>query len=181
MEEGRYPSVDAVRYWTVLSASSVLKHLWLGQAREFNIPNPIPILLPPYRPFTLPILPSSSCDIRINIFHCCKHRHNVQTKSQTRIHSNFTLKCKDALLSLKKHYPYVNNWIIDFSYKTDVSGAETRFWILRISLFHFESTKSQISDMRWRSKFIQGRPKVGVQYILYIIQYTVYLLLAHSV
>lgn len=120
-----------VRYWTVLSASSVLKHLWLGQAMEFNIPQPLPILLPPYRPFTHPILPSSSRDIRINIFHCCKHRHNVQTKSQTRSHSSFYLQCKGALLSLKKRYPYVNNWSIDFSCKTDNSGAETRFWIFK--------------------------------------------------
>jgi len=120
-----------VRYWTVLSASSVLKHLRLGQAMEFNIPQPPPILLPSYRPFTHSILPSSSRDIRINISHCCKHLHNVQTKSQTRIHSSFYLQCKDALLSLKRLYLYVNNWIIDFRCKTDVSGAETRFWIFK--------------------------------------------------
>jgi hypothetical protein len=111
----------------MLSASSVLKHLWLGKAMEFNIPKPLPILLPPYRPFTHPILPSSSRDIRINISHCRKHPRNVQTKSQTRIYSSFSLQCKDALLSLKKPHPYVNNWIIDFSFKTDASGAETRF------------------------------------------------------
>lgn len=143
-----------VRYWTVLSASSVLKHLRLGQAMEFNIPQPLPILLLSYRPFTHPILPSSSRDIRINISHCCKHLHNVQTKSQTRIHSSFYLQFRDALLSLKRRYPYVNNWIIDFRCKTDVSGAETRFGFSRISLFRFESTKSQISETSCRSKFI---------------------------
>jgi hypothetical protein len=126
-----------VRYWTVLSASSVLKHLWLGPAMEFNIPQPLPILLPPYRPFTHPILPSSSRDIRINISHCRKHPHNVQTKSQNFIRSSFSLQCKDAFLSLKTRYPYVNNWIIDFSCKTDVSGAETRIWIFKNFLIPF--------------------------------------------
>jgi hypothetical protein len=115
----------------VLSASSGLKHLWLGQAMEFNIPQPLPILLPPYRPFTHPILPSSSRDIRINIPQCCKHPHNVQTKSQTRTHSSFHLQGKDVLLYLKKRYPYVNNWSIDFGCKNEVSGAETRFWIFK--------------------------------------------------
>jgi hypothetical protein len=117
-KEDRTPSRygDAVRYRPISSAASMLKHLWLRKAMEFNIPKPPSLsattkqafphttsLHPLLRTIFESIFPSA---VRIR----STYKQNLKQVSAP----VSLLPCKVALLSFEKHYPYVNNWIIYF-------------------------------------------------------------------
>jgi hypothetical protein len=94
----------------------MLKHLWLRKAMEFNIPKPpspsatTPLTLP--HPTSLHSLLRTIFE---SIFPPAVRVRSTYKQNLKQVSAPVSLlSCKVVLLSFENHYPFVNNWIIDF-------------------------------------------------------------------